>query len=201
MKSIHSKLSLISIFLSITAVIITWLRVEVTIENDTFVGIMAGLMGVSATLLVGVQIYNGLETSKKIKQLENLQNEITHDIKLLKEERERGEHFTKYGVNYSIGLSYENANFYFAYNAYFDAMKEALILDNNDYINKTLTNLECICEKYKGELKLSIPKNFKLTKYQPQNIREYRASKLIIERYSNCYSILKLKYEKDKSIS
>lgn len=67
MKSINSKaLSWIAIILSVIAMIITWLRVEVTIENDTFVGLMAGFMGACATILVGAQIYNSIDTKNSI---------------------------------------------------------------------------------------------------------------------------------------
>lgn len=70
MKSINSKaLSWIAIILSVIAMIITWLRVEVTIENDTFVGLMAGFMGACATILVGVQIYNSIDTRNKIETI------------------------------------------------------------------------------------------------------------------------------------
>ena len=50
--------SWIALALSIIACIITWLRINVTITNDTFVGIMAGFMGACATIIVGAQIYN-----------------------------------------------------------------------------------------------------------------------------------------------
>lgn len=60
--------SWIALSLSIMACIVTWLRINVTITNDTFVGIMAGFMGACATIIVGAQIYNSIETSKKIKK-------------------------------------------------------------------------------------------------------------------------------------
>ena len=70
MKSINSKaLSWIAIILSVIAMIITWLRVEVTIENDTFVGLMAGFMGACATILVGAQIYNSIDTKNSINNI------------------------------------------------------------------------------------------------------------------------------------
>ena len=70
MKSINSKaLSWIAIILSVIAMIITWLRVEVTIENDTFVGLMAGFMGACATILVGAQIYNSIDTKNSINKI------------------------------------------------------------------------------------------------------------------------------------
>lgn len=87
MKSINSKaLSWIAIILSVIAMIITWLRVEVTIENDTYVGIMAGFMGVCATILVGAQIFNSIDTKNSINEInesfDNKINKLNTDYKL-----------------------------------------------------------------------------------------------------------------------
>lgn len=91
----HNIVSWIALVLSIIACIITWVRVDVYFTNDTFVGIMAGFMGACATIVVGAQIYNSIETSRKIKELESLQTQINSDIKYLKEEREKSLHMTK----------------------------------------------------------------------------------------------------------
>lgn len=94
------KIQWISLPLSIAAFVISWLRIDVYMTNDTFVGIMAGFMGACATIVVGAQIYNSIETSKKIKELEGLQTQVAKDIEYLKKERKRGDHFTKYGIHF-----------------------------------------------------------------------------------------------------
>lgn len=66
--------SWIALALSIIACIVTWARVDVYFTNDTFVGIMAGFMGACATIIVGTQIYNSIETSKKNKKNRKITN-------------------------------------------------------------------------------------------------------------------------------
>ena len=63
----NSWVSLLALVFSIIALIITFLRVDVTISNDTFIGIIASFIGACTTLVVGVQIYNSIET-RKIKE-------------------------------------------------------------------------------------------------------------------------------------
>lgn len=63
------KIQWISLPLSIAAFVISWLRIDVYMTNDTFVGIMAGFMGACATILVGVQIYNSIDTRNSIKKI------------------------------------------------------------------------------------------------------------------------------------
>lgn len=62
-------ISWLALALSIVACIITWLRVDVYINNDTFVGVMAGFMGACATIIVGFQIFNSIETKRDINEL------------------------------------------------------------------------------------------------------------------------------------
>lgn len=66
------KIQWISLPLSIAAFIISWLRIDVYMTNDTFVGIMAGFMGACATIVVGAQIYNSIEAKQSIKEFQEL---------------------------------------------------------------------------------------------------------------------------------
>lgn len=189
--------SCIAIILSITACIITWLRINVTITNNTFVGIMAGFMGACATIIVGVQIYNSIETSRKIKELENLQHKINSDIEFLKEEREKSIHNTRYGLNHALGISCSmSGNKFFAFDAFFIALKESLILDNTLYINSVLGNIEALCERMKIKPEITLSKVFNIEKYNPDNLKDYNSFKLIESRYVECYRIAKDTYEK-----
>lgn len=183
-------ISWIALALSIIACIITWARIDVYITNDTFVGIMTSFMGICATIVVGTQIYNSIETSKKIKEIEELQKQVAKDIEYLKKERERGDHFTMYGVNFSLGISKTSSNsLFFAYNSYFDALVEAMILDNPKYINNTLSNLEFVCRKISEEKTIQLSKSFKEEKYTPDNLKKYTSYYLIKDRYKRCYEI------------
>lgn len=60
----------IAIAFSIAAGIITFLDLDkAQITDDSFIGIMAGFVGACATILVGVQIYNSIETRNSINKL------------------------------------------------------------------------------------------------------------------------------------
>lgn len=61
--------SWIALALSIIACVIAIVRIDVYFTNDTFVGIMAGFMGACATILVGVQIYNSIDTRNSMNKL------------------------------------------------------------------------------------------------------------------------------------
>ena len=49
--------------------IISRLRGEIYTTNDTFVGVIAGFIGACATILVGTQIYNSIDTRNTINKL------------------------------------------------------------------------------------------------------------------------------------
>lgn len=187
--------SWIALALSIIACIVTWVRVDVYFTNDTFVGIMAGFMGACATIVVGAQIYNSIETSKKIKEIEELQKQVAKDIEYLKKERERGDHFTMYGVSFSLGISTTASNnLLFAYNSYFDALIESLILENPKYIKNTISNLELVCRKIVKAETIKRSKVFREEKYHPNNLQKYKSYTLIEDRYKACYEIVSNAY-------
>lgn len=147
-KNIASNtiLSIWSISLSAIAIIVTMVRVDVYFTNDTFVGIMAGFIGACATIVVGAQIYNSIETSKKIKEIEELQRHVTEDIEFLKKERKRGDHFTMYGVNYAIAVSNQEDAPSYSFILYIEALINAINLNNSDYIANVLGQLEIVSQ-------------------------------------------------------
>ena len=63
-------LSWIAIALSIIACIITFLDLDkAQITDDSFIGVMSGFIGACATILVGAQIFNSIETRNSINKL------------------------------------------------------------------------------------------------------------------------------------
>lgn len=192
----QNKVSWIALVLSIIACIITWLRIDVYYTNDTFVGIMAGFMGACATIIVGAQIYNSIETTKKIKELESLQKQVTEDIEYLKKERERGDHYTTFSMNLSVGVSTIGDDVFFAFNALVIALEEALILNNPEHIKVVISNIETLCNSMKYKSNLVIPKVFKPEKYDPELLKKYSAYPLIEDKYQNSYNIAIETYNK-----
>lgn len=64
-------MSFLALISAVIALIITFLRIDVTMSHDAFVGIMASFVG-AATIIVGAQIYNSIEAKR-------LMNDVTID--------------------------------------------------------------------------------------------------------------------------
>jgi len=183
--------SWIALALSIIACIITWVRIDVYFTNDTFVGIMAGFMGACATILVGVQIYNSIETSRKIKDIDNLQTKIEKDIDFLKNEKEILEHYTNYKTLISLGVATSKERPIFALKKYLNALKEALYLNDAQCINRVLLNIENFCKRAKEINPFTINKDsFDVNSYPPEKLQKFQSYPLIENRYKKCYNII-----------
>lgn len=87
--ALNTILSIWSICLSFIAFIAAFLRVDVYFTNDSFVGIMAGFMGACATILVGVQIYNSIDTRNSINKLNESFEEKIEQINTTNDQRMR----------------------------------------------------------------------------------------------------------------
>lgn len=217
MKSINCKaLSWIAIILSVIAMIITWLRVEVTIENDTFVGLMAGFMGACATILVGAQIYNSIDTrnsmnklnesfedkikdinsnyNMRMEKLQKLNNQLQNDIIKLnkkleqaKEDRIRNENSMSAYISRAHGISLSNIQPFTACSILFRGLKKAL--ENNDpaITDSILHDMEVTINRIKNT-DLS---NIKITHYN--KIDEMSPDTL---KDFQLYSIINRRYKK-----
>ncbi|MEQ3162074.1 hypothetical protein AAA214_02850 [Parabacteroides goldsteinii] len=84
-NKIHSHKGLYSILvmtniLSIVAILIHFVNVD-TISNDSYIGIIATLMGICATFIVGFQIYNSIEYKSEIQALQKIQERYEMNFK------------------------------------------------------------------------------------------------------------------------
>lgn len=87
--ALNTILSIWAICLSAIAFIAAFLRVDVYFTNDSFVGIMAGFMGACATILVGVQIYNSIDTRNSINKVNESFEEKIKQINTTNDQRMR----------------------------------------------------------------------------------------------------------------
>lgn len=140
-------ISWLALALSIAACIITWLRVEVYTTNDTFVGVMAGFMGACATIIVGFQIFNSIETKRdinelkesykiKISDIEKVQKELENQIKDSKIKELTIESFAYQA--YAITIYQEQP--FTAYSVFYTALKLVLESNKNGYISTAINN-------------------------------------------------------------
>lgn len=77
----NNWVSLLALVISVVAVILVSFHVEVTITHETFVGIMASLMGAAATIIVGAQIYNSIEAKRLMNDIRDQQNGLDTNVK------------------------------------------------------------------------------------------------------------------------
>lgn len=66
--------------LSIMAILIHFVDVD-TISNDSYIGVIATLMGICATFIVGFQIYNSIEYKSEIQALQKIQEKYEKNFK------------------------------------------------------------------------------------------------------------------------
>lgn len=181
-------LSVVSIVLSSVACIVTWLRVDVHIENDTFVGLMSGLMGVCATILVGAQIYNSIETKDKIKNIETLQSNLARQINETKEFQAKEIKIMGYHISRAQGLSLHAIQPFTAYMAFFDSLERALKMNDSAYIETSLNDLNGIAFILRDNDKVNGKDSDKIQDLSADNLNKYESFALIKNRYIDIYS-------------
>ena len=74
----NKRISLLALVISALALILVSFHVEVTVTNETFIGIMASFMGAAATIIVGAQIYNSIEMKKQMSKLKKSQKKLKY---------------------------------------------------------------------------------------------------------------------------
>lgn len=171
--ALSNILSIWSICLSVIAIIGAFLRVEVYFTNDSFVGIMAGFMGACATILVGVQIYNSIDTRNSInklnesfedkikeinsnyhkhtRELQVLNNKLQFDISELnkkieedKKERVENEKMTEYYIDRARAIAFVSTQPFSSYANLHKCLIDALEMKKEKLISNTLTNLNTL---------------------------------------------------------
>lgn len=165
-------LSWIAIALSIIACIITFLDLDkAQITDDSFIGVMSGFIGACATILVGAQIFNSIETRnsinklnesfankiteinsnhrKHIRELKVLNNQLKYDISELnkkieqaKEERTSNENKIQSYIYRVKGMTLEKQQPFTAILAFYRGLKCSLESNDITTINNALQDLQ-----------------------------------------------------------
>lgn len=170
-------LSWIAIVLSIIACIITFLDLDkAQITDDSFIGVMSGFIGACATILVGAQIFNSIETRNSINKLNEsfeekinklnttyhertselqvLNNKLKYDLSDLnkkleqaKQERNKNDKRMQAYIERAHGISLSEIQPFTVCTHLFYGLK--LALENNDYetIEPILHDMKVISNK------------------------------------------------------
>lgn len=140
----NSWVSLLALVFSIIALIITFLRVDVTISNDTFIGIIASFIGACTTLVVGVQIYNSIETRKIKEDMQEVGKVFIGILPVM-----------ECAVNYIQGLANASERPLSAYRDFITALGLAYDTNNHVIIEDCFNNLKAMNKKIQLVDKLS----------------------------------------------
>lgn len=76
----NNWMSFLAMIFAIIALVITFLRIDVTISHDAFIGIMASFVGAAATIIVGAQLYNSIEAKRLMNDIRDRQNRLDTNL-------------------------------------------------------------------------------------------------------------------------
>lgn len=129
-------LSLLAFVISIVALAVFICKVEPysVVTIDTYIGVIAGFIGIAATLVIGFQIYSFISIKDKIKKMSTIQEELLNT----KENLSQLEKELKGMIYYSEGLirkeqgnnkeAFEKLHYAILHFADIDSKKEELLL-------------------------------------------------------------------------
>lgn len=175
----NNWMSFLAMIFAIIALVITFLRIDVTISHDAFIGIMASFVGAAATIIVGAQIYNSIEAKRLMNDIRDRQNRLDQSISGASEQinsikSKSIEFYGKlsdfqdkmdmtnskintalpdlYSMSYFVsGLVGINEYPYTSYHCFVQALEYNLSSSNEIVRSNTLSNLECVLIKLENK--------------------------------------------------
>ncbi len=209
----------IAIAFSIAAGIITFLDLDkAQITDDSFIGIMAGFVGACATILVGVQIYNSIETRnsinklnesfekkiteinsnhrKHVRELQVLNNQLKYNISELnkkieqaKEERTSNENKIQSYIYRVKGMTLEKQQPFTAILSFYRGLKCSLESNDITTINSALQDLATCVTRIESRKEIDNTTHAdRLGLIKPSNLSKYNLYPLIEEKYKSLYT-------------
>lgn len=167
--------------ISIFAIIFVLVDVHAVVDltTDTFIGIVASLIGAAATIIVGAQIYNSIEAKRLMNDIRDRQSRLDQSINGVSEQinsikSESIEFYGKlsdfqdkmdmtnskintalpdlYSMSYFVsGLVGINECPYTSYHCFVQALEYNLSSSNEIVRSNTLSNLECVLIKLENK--------------------------------------------------
>lgn len=140
----------ISILISFLAISIASAKAGIT--SEFFISLIASLMGVCATIMVGLQIYNSIEFNRAIKDINKKQEMLSKEI----EDVRRNSNLHKsqlrlvQGISISINQQYISA----IYSLYW-AMEYAILANDYKEMNLIMSNMQKIYDTHIKEENIS----------------------------------------------
>lgn len=180
-----------AVFLFFIGVIVIFSNANYTISNDSFIGIMASFMGAAATIIVGAQIYNSVESNKKLARIEVIQIELNQELNNAKNERKRNELIMQSGIYRAHAISLLKIQPFTTYLKLFNSLELALQANENELISSILQNMYAVCRKIentenKQEIRQTHVDNI-LQECSLDKLEGYEQYPLIKDRYQKIF--------------
>ena len=157
----NDSLTLASFILSILAISVASCNVRFAdTSTDTFIGIMAGFIGICATIMVGFQIFNSIDTRRKLREIEGIQEDLKKELLEVKKEREIQEIKSEIYLHHLKALSLHEVQPFTAVLGFTQALELSLSINDVTlttkqlhYITVTITKIEERVKKEKFSTK------------------------------------------------
>ena len=135
-KSVY-VLSYISITISLIALGISFSKAGIT--SEFFISLIASLMGVCATIMVGLQIYNSIEFNRSIKDINKKQEMLSKEIEdvRINSNLQKSQLRLVQGISISINQQYISAMYSFYW-----AMNYAILANDYKIMNIIINNMQ-----------------------------------------------------------
>lgn len=187
----NNWVSLLALGISVLALIFVSFHVEVTVTHETFIGIMASFMGAAATIIVGAQIYNSVESNKKLARIEVIQIELNQELNNAKNERKRNELIMQSGIYRAHAISLLKIQPFTTYLKLFNSLELALQANENELISSILQNMYAVCRRIentenKQEIRQTHVDNI-LQECSLEKLEGYEQYPLIKDRYQKIF--------------
>lgn len=84
--------NILNLTIALSALGFSLLRIiPVEITNDTYLGVIATLIGISVTLIIGYQIYNSIEINRKLETIKEVEEKVRQQQALTEQTSHRAE--------------------------------------------------------------------------------------------------------------
>lgn len=190
----QSILAVCAFFFSCLSCIITYLRIEIYATNDTFISIIATFIGICTTIIVGLQIYNSIDTKKEIRtvredykgkivSLENTQKKMEAELIKSKEERIKGEIEFKRSICRARGISLSEMQPFTAFIYFIQSLHHSLESNDANLIVLAIKDLQALIGRIEKKVvsnnSIDISHYDKIKNISVNSFRKYHSYPLI----------------------
>lgn len=183
----NESLTAASFVMSLLAIVFSVAKFNFSPSTDAFVGIMAGLIGVCATIMVGYQIFSILDTKNQLKEIKELQSQLKFELASIKADNailKRKNRFSECNIG---GITLSIIQPFDAFKAFHEALLIALSINDINNTEKALSNLEKqtfeLIKKWNEGEKFNYSDLEGILQLTSTKIEENELSKLISSRY------------------